>query len=263
MNIIKTISERTIERDLDRGVRFLRTLSLSPEIYTLLVSGAGYSPEEHERGWSLARALMGQKADMQAIKVAPSSPLRPAEIALAQLDAYDAPAISRSKAALEAPFPEQNQYLTSGLKGETGGRAIGSTQTFLDRYRALKDGTDPERESSREQDREAMALLERRNIVNDAIEAKLRDAIAQTAEAPEEVVAQPSPKDTEAYHQAAYDFHVWLKDWREQARAVIQRRDYLIRLGLAARRSAVVDSAEEIEDVDPESDDDDNEAPTS
>ncbi len=73
--------------------------------------------------------------------------------------------------------------------------------------------------------------------------------------------APGSPEGYRGYHQAAYDFHVWLEDWREQARAVIQRRDYLIRLGLAARRSAVVDSAEEIEDVDPEADDD-NEAPT-
>jgi hypothetical protein len=43
----------------------------------------------------------------------------------------------------------------------------------------------------------------------------------------------------EAEHQAtARAFSVWLTEWREIARAVVTRRDWLIRLGLASRRKA-------------------------
>ena len=43
---------------------------------------------------------------------------------------------------------------------------MGSVQTFLDRYDALRDGTNPARADSRDADKAAAATLEARNIVN-------------------------------------------------------------------------------------------------
>jgi len=52
--------------------------------------------------------------------------------------------------------------------GKTGPESLGSVQTFLDRYVALRDGTDPGRADQREADRAAASTLESRHIVTPA-----------------------------------------------------------------------------------------------
>ena len=54
----QTMDHQTLDRLIERGTKFLRGLSTSPEIYYLL-AGAGYTAEEHRRGWELLLPLLG------------------------------------------------------------------------------------------------------------------------------------------------------------------------------------------------------------
>jgi hypothetical protein len=160
--------------------------------------------------------------------------------ALTQLDRFDEPAFKRATAALGRLHPDQLTYMFGdGLAPKTGPESVGSVQTFLDRYAALRDGTDPSRADKRDADRVAAKTLEERNIVTPAIEQDLRAQI--------EIVKKPAPLPTlvqvsapeEALQQAATAFETWLKDWRSTAQVGIHRRDYRIMLGVARRRVTV------------------------
>jgi hypothetical protein len=113
-------------------------------------------------------------------------------------------------------------------------------RTFLDRCAALRDGTDPARASTREEDKAAIALLAARRIVDKDEEQRLRKLIADaTSLADLPVMAEPDPA---VRQQTAKKLDAWLRDWRESARVLITRRDYQIRLGLAERRAAKTES---------------------
>jgi hypothetical protein len=146
-------------------------------------------------------------------------------------------AFRRAAVALKRLHPEQYQYVFGdGLSAKSGPEAVGSVQVFLDRYVALRDGSDAGRADKKEADRAAAATLEARNIVNREIEGELRELI--------EVVKNPAPlpepvpvsASEEALQQAAKAFQVWLGDWRPTAAAGITRRDYRIMLGISKRR---------------------------
>lgn len=150
----------------------------------------------------------------------------------------------RARAALERLYPDQARYLFNGLNAQTGAGSVGSVHTFLDRVAALRDGTDPERADSRNEDKAAVQLLIDRRILTPDIEAHLRNLI-QTARALAPEPVEPDLTAETAYQTATEQLHAWLTDWRETARAVVTRRDYLISLGLAERRAPKVGQEEE------------------
>jgi hypothetical protein len=215
----------------------------------MLALRAGYTTEDHEKGWELWMVVMGQKATFDRDTTETPRSIPKSLAAINTLDAYDGNAFARTQAALETRFPAQLEFLLGGLAQGKGAEAVGVVSIFLDRYRALKDGTAPEREGIRERDQQAVALLEQRHIIDSESEAQLREYIEQAKNAPAEIEAEAiDPVTTPEYKQAAHDFHAWLKDWRAQARVVIDRRDYLISLGLASRRQSSDD--EEIAETD-------------
>jgi hypothetical protein len=134
--------------------------------------------------------------------------------------------------------PEQYAYIFGdGLSAKTGPESLGSVQTFLDRYAALRDGTDPTRADKRDADRAAAATLESRHIVTPATEQHLRELINTVKQA-----APPRPPavvtaSEESLQAAAKDFDAWLRDWRTTASAGLTRRDYRIMLGISRRRT--------------------------
>jgi hypothetical protein len=237
------IQERTTERDIEKGTRFLRTLSHAPHIFALLSERAGYTEADHNQGWQTLLILLGSKATVERKEPAAAAEL-PGLSALAALSDYDGSAFRRTRSALENRYADQTEYLLGGLTPSEGALAVGTVSTFLDRWVALREGTDASREGKRVEDREAAQLLVSRRIVDDEIEATLREHIRNVQVAPP-VVSTVEPKATPEYQQAVRDFHVWLRDWRAQAREVIERRDYLIRLGLAARRQGESDDVGE------------------
>jgi hypothetical protein len=103
---------------------------------------------------------------------------------------------------------------------------------MLDRLDALEKG--PERKSTRKADHAALATLAQRGITSDE-RARLRGLIETASH-----VMDP-PDDGEesaanaARNEALRKLRAWYDEWSETARAVIKRRDQLIRLGLAKR----------------------------
>ena len=61
-------------------------------------------------------------------------------------------------------------------------------------------------------------------------------ATGESAEA-EAPVADETTEAPDPLHEALLELHGWYQEWAETARAEITRRDYLIRLGLAQRRT--------------------------
>jgi hypothetical protein len=70
------------------------------------------------------------------------------------------------------------------------------------------------------------------------VRAHLRDVVANAKRAVLPVGAPPAPSpDQVAQTRALSTLYAWYKDWSETAHALIHRRDYLVLMGLAKRRS--------------------------
>lgn len=238
---INYYTQAQIEGLTDKGTKFLSAASQVPGIRGGLDLG-GYTAAEHNLGWELVLELVGYKlspATDNGVKQ-----VRQRE-AVAQLDQWDGPNFERARASLDRGFPEQSAYVFDNLSAKSGPDSIGAVRTFLDRRAALRDGTDPARANTREQDKAAVELLASRRIVDDAEEQRLRKLIADaTSLADMPVMAEPDP---EKRQQTARKLDAWLRDWRESARVLIRRRDYQIRLGLAERRTSKGEAAPEPE----------------
>lgn len=232
------LSTREIDQLVAWGGKLLRAISIKPEIMQLM-QGLGYSEAEHKEGWELYLAMLGYMgAGANSVALAPATTAQAQ--ALAQIDRFDEPAFKRAAAAFGRLHADQLSYMFGdGLAPKTGPESVGSVQTFLDRYAALRDGTDPDRADRREADKAAATTLEDRNIVTPTIEQDLRAQI--------EIIKKPAPLPTpvqvsapeEALQEAATAFETWLHDWRSTAQAGIHRRDYRIMLGVSRRRVSV------------------------
>jgi hypothetical protein len=215
----------------ERGTKFLGTLSMEPQIFRIMVEH-GYSQNEHREGWDLALPVLGYNPRASSGGGAPSSQSE----AITALDQWDEPNFARALAALQRLHPAQCEYVfRDGLTAAEGAAAIASVQTFKDRVVALRDGTDPGRAETREADKAAVETLAKRKIFDAEIETKLSTWL-NTAKGVS-LPTDASLENTPAFQAAARAFKAWLEDWRETARTTVTRRDYLIRLGLARRRS--------------------------
>jgi hypothetical protein len=239
--VAKELSDKDIERIIQRATKFLRALSQNSHIRDLLVRG-GYDAEEHERGWQLLLELLGYRPNAS---FAPAAEMTAQAAAEAELDAWDGPAFERSRYPLERAFPEQARYIFENLGPKTGADSVGAVATFLNRVAALRDGTDPDRAAMRDEDRKAAALLEKRRVLDASEEQRLRKLIAEAKRLAAPLPAPP-PIDPARRQVAARELDAFLRDWRETARVLVTRRDYQIQLGLAERRSRTI----EVEDDD-------------
>jgi hypothetical protein len=114
--------------------------------------------------------------------------------------------------------------------------AVAACKLFLDRVEALRSGTDPARAASREQDQQAVALLEQRKLISESIESQLRGLIDQAKQLELAPVEMDGARELEL-QETVQRFSAWLADWRTTAATAITRRDDLISRGLASRRS--------------------------
>ncbi len=84
-------------------------------------------------------------------------------------------------------------------------------------------------------DERRLATLERRGVTKDERKrAKQLVQLIETTTAPE-VTSEPPPVDERM--AALTELYAWVQDWTDSARAVITRRDQLIRLGIGKRRA--------------------------
>ncbi len=94
------------------------------------------------------------------------------------------------------------------------------------------------RKSSRKADHAALATLETRGVTKEERkQAKHLVNLIETTAAPDITSAPPS---ADKRMSALMDVYEWVQDWSDSARAVITRRDQLIRLGIGKRQTRAV-----------------------
>ncbi len=218
-------SRQTLEETPARVLIFLRGVGTTAVIRTALAA-RGYTAEDHAEGWERLHRVAGY-GDGKNVSLE-----NEAQNAIATIDAWDEPTFRVCRAALERLHPEQAAFVFKDLESATGALAVISVSMFLERLDALENG--PERKSTRRADHAALATLAKRGITKEE-RAKMQQLI-ETAKglAPE---AQLDPS-AEARQADLIALRAWYEDWSETARAVITRRDHLIRLGLAKRKKA-------------------------
>jgi len=234
------ITEAQIDRWLERGGKFLKTVARNPVVRGALLL-RGLTDDELGTGWKLYMDLHGFGALSDARNAISQTA---AAQAINEIDAWDAPAFAAARAVLDARYPQAAAFLFENLEASVGIEAVASVERFLDRVDELRDG----KAASVDADtgRAAAALLATRRIVDDKRAAELRAllATARLGARPEEVV--PALEMDSHRREVARAFIAWLNEWREVARIAVARRDYRISLGLAQRRQSA-DDPDEIE----------------
>ncbi len=227
-------SRQVLEEIPTRSLKFLSALSKSSIIHAALAA-RGYTEPDHQEGWELLLQVTGFRRP--AVAAAESTAARDAAV---EIDAWDEPNFRLIRAALDRRHPEQSLFVFEGLTASTGAGAVLGVATLLDRLDALEKS--PERKATRKADQAALDTLAKRGIPT-AERARLRALVttAMTAAKAEEDASDAA--DDGAPNEALLKLHAWYGEWSEVARAVIKRRDHLIRLGLAKRKKTAKGAA--------------------
>ncbi len=225
------VTRQTLEETPVRALAFLRGAGTWRSIRRALAT-RGYTSAEHDLGWKL---LLRCSTQPQAGTATADEAVRDA---IAELDATDEPLFRATAAALDRLHPEQGAFVFADLAPATGAAAVVSMATFLDRLDALE--ASPERKATRAADRAALATLATRGLTADE-RARLRALVdvAMNVDAAED---DDGAATDVARTEDLGALRKWHLDWAATARAVIKRRDELVRLGLAQRRRRAKDA---------------------
>jgi hypothetical protein len=226
------INEGQIDRWLERGGKFFKTVSRNPVVRDTLLA-RGLTDEELTKGWQLYSELHGFGTQVAA---RPATRETASAQAINELDAWDAPSYAAARAVLDARFPQVATFLFENLQASSGAAAVAGVERFLDRVDALRKGEAGAIASDTA--RAAAALLATRRIIDEKRTSELRALIAAARRGaqPHEVI--PAPQMDPKRRDVAAAYISWLNEWREVARVAIARRDYRISLGIAQRRQA-------------------------
>ncbi len=223
------VSMETLEQTPIRATAFLFGLVAEPRARGILQT-KGYDPAEHKRGFSLLEAVAVSRTEGRHTDLEVSG-------AIAELDNWDEPNIRLLRASLRR-FPEVNQHVLNGIEPIAGPGAVLNVEAILKRLDSLDGVADASA---------ALAVLAKRGL--DETERKRLAGLVKVAKA-----GGPVPDTTasdDAYEQSLLALREWYEEWAEIARLTIKRRDYLIRLGLAERRSPGVSDDLDVEDPTP------------
>jgi hypothetical protein len=225
------VTRETLEDTPSRVLPFLRAVGTSVPIRSIL-RARGFTADEQKLGWTLLHAVSGftdeAKAETVDVRV---------RDAINTLDAWDEDGFRIVRAAFTRLHPAQKEFVLAGIGPSVGAGAVTGVKALLGRLDALEKG--PERKATRKEDQAALATLAARGI-----DAKERARLADLVHAAESATETEAPDESgRAAREAVYlkalgALRVWYVDWSEMARSVVKRRDYLIRLGLAKRKSA-------------------------
>ncbi len=180
----------------------------------------GFGPRDVDEGWALLRAAC-------SVDVPPAPP-KPTDL----LDARRAVAtfvrtvLPRARAVTRRFHPDYEEFLFS-----TSRDALLIVAVFVDRCDALRSS--PKRRRTRKRDAAVLASLASRGITDAVLdEARRNLELARGGRA----IPEPPREAPRANREAQVALHAWVRDWSECARAVITRRDWLIRLGIGRRK---------------------------
>lgn len=213
---------------------FLRGVGTSRAIRRY-ISRAGYTDADHREGWDLLHACSGFASR-------PPPTLESARVrdAVRALDAWNDDGLRIVSASLARHYPAQGVFVLEGIGQGVGPSSVTCVATLLARVAMLEKG----RPGTREADRAAFALLERRGFTL-SDRARLKKLVADARSG--RVVFDDEDEGRDEELAALMRLHAWLAEWRQIARALVRRREYLVRLGLVAARRTSASDADELD----------------
>lgn len=220
------LSRQVLEETPASTYRFLIALN-HPAILGAM-KAAGYSNEDHLEGWNLFLNISNAPT-----AAAPIATVSVAAKAIAEIKGWNGQGFRRARAVLDHKFPAVSEFIFAGIDGSELGPVF-DLMTFLDRCKDLENGAD--RKATRKTDHAALAALASRGI-GDAELKRLR-ALTDAARTVSEPTAAPPSSDERA--AAITELYLWLRDWRETARAVIKNRTHLRMLGIGGKKGKKV-----------------------
>lgn len=234
------VSRRTLETIPERTLALLRAIACESAIRATMNLN-GYSDEEQQEGWRRLHAASGFQ-----VPLTPTVDISDAAVrsAINEIDSSDEKLFRITAATLNRRFPEQAAFVLGGIGASRGINSVLNVEILLDRLDTLATGTG--RESTRERDQAAVATLAGRGL-SAPDRARLRMLI-QTAKRSNPVNFIPSEREEfdKNYLSRLAELRDWYMEWSEIARAVITRRDYLIRMGLANMKRASAEPEPEV-----------------
>lgn len=211
-----------------RVVVFLRAVGTHAPIQGAMRAG-GYGARDHEEGARLLAATFPFSA--QGLDPAEDDPPR---AAARELETWLKTHLPRLRAAVERLHPD-SLALFHGLDSLDGPETVLGAAQLVERLAALRADS---------QDAAVLETLERRGL-GAARRRWLARLVrtAQTARVPGNAVTVGGEEDVLGERGGGADgamleLYRWYQDWAATARAMVKRRDWLIRMGLMARKRA-------------------------
>ncbi|MCK6548451.1 hypothetical protein L6R52_21565 [Myxococcota bacterium] len=228
------MSRDTLEATPGRLLDLLKGIGTRPAIRAALAR-VGYTAEEHQRAWNLLFACSGFAPANDEAEVD-----RDVVDAINELDQQDERTAQIIEATLKHRAPAVLAKVLEGLTPGTGADSVLFFSQLVPRLDALARGElagVPE-----DQQEVANAALEQRRIDAEA-RARFRTLVA-TAQGAKANVEPRTKVDREALDAALRAARAFYEEWSTIARTEIKRRDHLISLGLATRRTRSTSDAE-------------------
>ena len=225
-------SEEVLEGTPERVTKFLSGLGAVALIRTSLHQ-AGMTNEDIIEGRTLLLDCLA--APLETPLSTDTKEAKSAREAMVEIDRSDEHMFARVRSALNRYFPSASEFVFYDLKAGRRVQSVQAMSTFLARLEAMEQGTDPARADMREQDRQAIELLHRRGITPEVRERMAR--LVQVALGPTPALPELPALNPEERRTRLVALKLWFDDWSGTARAVVNKRSHLIRLGLARRRS--------------------------
>lgn len=226
-------SDEVLEATPERVTKFLTGMGAVATIRTLMAQ-AGMTDDDIVEGRTLLLDVLAAPRKQSA---APDTDdARAQRAAKAELDQWDEPGFLRYGATLRRRFPAAYEYVFKDLAPSTGTAAVKGVATFLARLDALECGSDPDRAATKQSDKKAVAFLANRGL--DKAERKRLQGLVDVALGPTSPLPEAAePQQNARRREALVKLRGWYDEWSATARAVIKKRGYLIRLGLASRKA--------------------------
>lgn len=256
------------QRFLDRVVRFL--VAVQSPLYVLRARREGYTAAEHREGWRLWQISAGadRPLDHWFAEHEAQSPLASAEQLrlLQEIDTFENKWFPRTRGIIRRIVPRdaRDGFAAAFFKNleqqPLGPGVVGSVSTYLARLEDLSKSASPHAKKVR-------ATLESRGLTTAKLEdiQKLLDKASHLAGdvPPPKSDAAAIKKAQAAQIEALADLRDWFTDWGTTLRSVVNVQEQ-IKLGLTQvkRGGTVVDSADVVEDEEPDTNPDDDADPS-
>jgi len=225
-------SIETLEETPERAIRLLTGIGAVATVRTLLAS-VGMDDDQLREGRDLLFLCL---AAPKAIAATDTIEAKAQRDAVAAIDDWDEPNFARFEATLRRHHPSAGEYVFSNLSASTGVAAVTGVATFLSRIEALDEGSAPGRrdKAMKVDDKKAVALLAKRGF-DEAERARIK-ALVNLALGPTASLGDALPT-VEQRLAALTNLRGWYDEWAAAAKAVVKKKSYRIRLGLANRKT--------------------------